>query len=88
MLQMYQFFISKHEHTQILSHKQQQFTAHKLNSCNKLIIHKCNIFPSVPNLHDIDGLTPSATTTDHVTHSVQLAQFVKATDSVSFNGAS
>jgi len=59
--------------------KQQYFTAHNIYSCNKFILNKCYISPSVPNLHDIDGPNLTATAMDHVTHFVQLASSVKLT---------
>jgi len=63
--------------------KQQHITAHKLHSCNQFILHSYNIIPSVPTVHNIQVLIPSAPTNHHVTHSVQLTQSVKATDSAS-----
>ena len=67
--------------------KQQHFTVHKLNSSTKFTFHNCKISLSEPPFHDIDGLTPSAPAMCHVTHSVQLAQSVKATHTASCNAA-
>jgi len=67
--------------------KEQYFTAHNLYSCNKLILHKCNISPSVPNLHDIFGKNFAAPAMDQITQFVQLAQSAKATHAALFNAA-
>ena len=67
--------------------KQQHFTAHKLHSPNKFNFYNCNVSHSVPPFHDTDGLTPSAPAMYHVTHSVQLAQSVKAIHPASCNAA-
>ena len=64
------------------------FHGKKNNISNKFILHNYNIFPSVPTCHDIDWLIPVDSTTDHVTHSVQLAQSVKSTDPALYNAAS
>jgi len=57
--------------------KQQYFTAHNIYSCNKFILHKCNISPSVPYWHNIGGKNLAAPAMDIVTHFVQLAKSVK-----------
>ena len=75
-------FTCKHEHNQITS---EQTAA--LHSARNLVLHNCNTFPSVPTLHDIDGLTPAAPAMHHITHSVQLAQSVKATHPALCNAA-
>jgi hypothetical protein len=59
--------------------KEQYFTSHNLYSCRKSILHKCNISPSGPNLHDIDAPNFPARAMDHITQFVQLAQTVKVT---------
>jgi hypothetical protein len=67
--------------------KQQHLTAHKLRSCNKFFLHNCNISPPVQTVHDINGPTPTAPSTDHVPHSIQLPQSVKATHPALCNAA-
>jgi hypothetical protein len=59
--------------------KEQYCTAHNIYSCNKFALHKCNIYPSLPNLHDIDGPNLAASAMDHITHFVQLAKSVNVT---------
>ena len=73
--------------TKSCQNKQQHFTAHKLHSSNNLIFHNCKISHSFPPFLDTDGLTPSAPALYHVTHSVQLAQYVKATHPAPCNAA-
>ena len=67
--------------------KQQYFTAHNIYSCNKFILPKCNIYPSVPDLHYIYGPNLAAPAMDHITHFVQLAHSTKTTHSALSNAA-
>jgi len=50
--------------------------SHYKNFSIKINLHNCNIFPSVPTLHDIDWLILAARTLEHVTQFVQLARSV------------